>query len=322
MQASNAFAGAAAIASKHAGKAAVKSAGFQAQSIAGLARAMEKITARHAFLENGPAHGHSDKLPFNIPQIDACLGGGLARNALHEIRTDLSRDIAAASGFLLGLLSLIIKHHDGQILWASDPAVRCDAGTPFPQGLANYGFDPRRLILVNSGNFKSALWSAGEAVSCKNLAGVVLHVAGNPKSLDLTATRKLQLAAHRQGTTVFILRQAGAEEASAGLTRWRVRPAPSIDPNCNTHLGPTRLALSLERNRNGATGDWCLAWNPDERAFENVEAASLNHAPDKTAKPVKPGPAPTNIVRLPYSSGNRPDLSPKMGKRLAGETAP
>ena len=319
MQTSHAFAGAAAIANKHAGKAAVKSADFQAQSIAGLTRAMEKITARHAFLENGPTDNHSGKLPFNIPQIDACLGGGLARNALHEIRTDLSRDIAAASGFLLGLFASIIKHRDGQILWANGPAVRCDAGVSFPQGLANYGFDPRRLILVNSGNFKSALWSAGEAASCKGLVGVVLHVAGNPKSLDLTATRKLQLTAHRQGTTIFILRQAGAEEASAGLTRWRVQPAPSIDPNCNTHLGPTRLALSLERNRNGTTGDWCLAWNPHERAFENVEAASLNHAPDKTAKPAKSNSTPAHIVCLSYPPDNRSDLSPKMGRRLADE---
>ena len=275
---------------------------------------MDKITARHAFLENNPPQDHSGQLPFNIPQIDSCLGGGLARNALHEIRTDLSRDIAAANGFLLGLLALVIKHHDGQILWASDPTVRCDAGIPFPQGLAGYGLDPRRLVLANPDNLKSTLWVVGEAASCRALAGVVLHVAGNPKSLDLTATRKLQLAAHRQGTTIFILRQAGTEEASAGLTRWRVQPAPSKDLKYNSHLGPTRLALSLERNRNGTTGDWCLAWNPHERTFENVEAASRNRA---LKKPVKSGSAPANIVRLPYASGNRPDLPPKMGQRLA-----
>ena len=115
MQASHAFTGAATIAGKHAGKAAIKPAGFQAQSIARLACAMEKITARHAFLENTPPQDHSRQLPFNIPQIDSCLGGGLARNALHEIRTELSRDIAAGSGFLLGLLALAIKHRDGQI---------------------------------------------------------------------------------------------------------------------------------------------------------------------------------------------------------------
>ncbi len=327
MQLSHAFAGAAAIANKRIGKKTVKPAGFQAQSIAGLARAIKKITARHAFLESNSGHNHPAKLPFNIAEIDAGLGGGLACNALHEIRTVLSRDVAAGSGFLFGLLALITKRRDGSILWVSDPAVRHDAGTLFPQGLGDYGFDPRRLILVNPGSLKSALWVAGEAASCEGLASVVLHVSGNPKALDLTATRKLQLTAHKGCTTIFILRQAGAEEASAGLTRWRVCAAPSLGFGYNnhtgkhSHLGPTRLALSLERNRNGNTGDWCLAWNPHERTFENGDAANFNDVPLPATEPEKPEPPTADLVRLPHSSDNRPDLSPEMGQQLAHKTA-
>src|SRR5690348_7268250 len=42
-------------------------------------------------------------VPLGIDEIDSCLGGGLARGALHEIAAADHRSIPAALGFLLAL---------------------------------------------------------------------------------------------------------------------------------------------------------------------------------------------------------------------------
>ena len=57
-------------------------------------RALEKP----AGIEDGPG-----VLPLGIAAIDAALGGGLARGALHEIAAASEAHLAAATGFALGL---------------------------------------------------------------------------------------------------------------------------------------------------------------------------------------------------------------------------
>src|SRR5690242_10770946 len=46
-------------------------------------------------------------VPLGIDEIDSCLGGGLARGALHEIAAADHRSIPAALGSLLALVSNI-----------------------------------------------------------------------------------------------------------------------------------------------------------------------------------------------------------------------
>ncbi len=45
-------------------------------------------------------------LPLGVTPIDAALGGGLARGALHEIAAPSEAHLAAATGFMVGLASL------------------------------------------------------------------------------------------------------------------------------------------------------------------------------------------------------------------------
>ena len=52
-----------------------------------------------AGIEDGPR-----VLPLGIAAIDAALGGGLARGALHEIAAASEAHLAAAAGFALGLV--------------------------------------------------------------------------------------------------------------------------------------------------------------------------------------------------------------------------
>ncbi len=53
-----------------------------------------------AGIEDGPS-----ALPLGVAAIDAALGGGLARGALHEIAAPSEAHLAAATGFALGLAS-------------------------------------------------------------------------------------------------------------------------------------------------------------------------------------------------------------------------
>ncbi len=47
--------------------------------------------------------GDAGVMPFGIAPIDAALGGGLARGALHEIAAASESHIAAATSFVLGI---------------------------------------------------------------------------------------------------------------------------------------------------------------------------------------------------------------------------
>ncbi len=73
-------------------------------------------------------------------------------------------------------------------------------------GLHQLRLDPRRLILVAAKGDDEALWAMEEGLKAKSLGAVL----GEIEKLDLTASRRLQLAAEAGGVTAFVLR------------RWRV----------------------------------------------------------------------------------------------------
>jgi len=259
--------------------------------------------------------------------VETVLGGGLELGACHEIRAELARDIGPATGFLIALLALYARRKQGRIMWISDATARADSGQLYPHGLARFGLDPGRMLFVHPVDLKSALWAADEAVRCSDVQAVIFHVKGNPRALDLTAIRRLILHARQSGVTLFLLRQSGQEEASGVLTRWGVKALNAL-PNAlpgtltgsrettgnlsasrlslarnHTLIGPTRLALALERNRSGPLGQWDVAWNPSERRFTHAASAATHFST-----------ASSSFTHRPY----RPD---EMGQVLALATS-
>jgi protein ImuA len=188
-------------------------------------------------------------------RVDSALGGGLLLAGCHEIYGPGSTALA----LMLALASV----RSGPILWLAAP--RDDDGRLYGAGLVELGGDPRRLWLVAAGAALPMLRAAAEAQRCAALACLVIE-AGSVSAVDLTVTRRLQLAAAASGVFTLLLR-AGPPKPSAVLTRWQARAAPARRLAGNAP-GPPRLALTLERQRGGPADLYLeLEWDRDRRRF-------------------------------------------------------
>ena len=100
-------------------------------------------------------------------------------------------------------------------------------------------------------------------------------------SLDLTTSRRLNLAAAAHATPLVLLRAPAAAGTSAAATRWRIAAAPAARDRFGAFAGP-RWRVALERCRNGRPGHgsssgimsrivsvWLRAW-PIARLLERA----------------------------------------------------
>jgi protein ImuA len=179
---------------------------------------------------------------LGVPEIDEALPCGyLPTGVNHEFLYHSPEDRAATTGFVAALLSRLPQ---APVVWI----------TPDPQlyapGFGRCGFDARRIITV-AAKGREALWAMEEALRCKGLAAVVAEAA----EADLTATRRLQLAAESSGVTGFLLRQNPRNSFStACVTRWKISSAPATE-----EFYPAWHA-ELCRARGGRPAAWTLAW--------------------------------------------------------------
>lgn len=252
-------------------------------------------------------------------ELATIFEAGLPPGSLHEVRCAHSRDAGALTGFALALLSRMNKRAAKPVLWISAPFADTSNMSLFPQGLANLGFDPDRLVIATPLSVKHALWAADEAAKCTDLAAVILHIQGHPGTLDMTATRRLNLRASESGTNVLILRQSSEEEANAAITRWCIAPRLSCQLDMHGELKPdagignTAFSAHLERNRQGATGAASVTWNHQIRGFCHVRYQDHTHA---QSKPQSGQGATLPQHRLPISA-NRSDQPSDMGQVVA-----
>jgi protein ImuA len=162
-------------------------------------------------------------VPLGCDALDARLGGGLARGALHEI---CAVDPACASGFTLMLAARAACTAAGAkpilpkpilpkpILWVrEDKGERMNGGLYAP-GLIELGVNPDQIILINAPDTLAALRVGADILGCMALGAAVIEPFGVAKALDLTASRRLVLAAEKSGVAAFLLR---------GVEGWRVR---------------------------------------------------------------------------------------------------
>jgi protein ImuA len=217
-------------------------------------------------------------LPFGIPGIDDRLaGGGIARGMLHEAM-GASHAIgadAAATLFLAGIAGRL----GGQVLWALS---RHDLFAP---GLQQAGLPPDRVIYAEAGRDADVLFVMEEGLRHGGLCAVVGEVA----RANLTATRRLQLAAEASGVTALMLRRwrrIGEDpiaEPSAAATRWKLGCVPS-SPLPVPGIGRARWTLDLVRQRGGEPQIWTVeASDAEGRLALPAELRHRSAAADRRA---------------------------------------
>jgi protein ImuA len=170
---------------------------------------LQELRAQLQILEKGTA-GPAARLAFGLPALDRHLGGGLPRGCLHEVAGAV--DDGAALGFCAALAGRLAAERP--VLWC-----RTDFDLYAP-GLAALGLDPAWLILVTARRHADRLWAMEEGLRCPALAAAVIEL----DDLDITAGRRLQLAAEASGVTGFVLHPDGLRPtaASVAVTRWTV----------------------------------------------------------------------------------------------------
>jgi protein ImuA len=219
-------------------------------------------------------------LALGVAEIDAALGGGFSRAALHELSAT-ALHLGAATGFALTLAALASEQAK-QTLWISTDFGCLETGGLYGPGLDQIGLDTKRLLIVRVARPIDALFAAEEALKCRTLSTVVAELSGEA---DLTTTRRLGLAAREGGALGLLLRHKVSDAPSAAFTRWQVAAASSV-PDEFGGLGPTTFHLSLTRNRRGPCGAWTLTWNHHERTFSALSvgvAAVPADGPDREA---------------------------------------
>jgi protein ImuA len=177
-------------------------------------------------------------------------------------------DRPAAFGFVLALMAAAQRSCAGPAAFVAARRT-LDFGAPYGHGLTRLGLDVGRLILVETETDKEALWAIDEILRSEVRPAVV---AGVVKSgLDLTQSRRLNLAATLHATPLMLLRGAKGTETSAAATRWRLAQAPAALDRFGT-FDRWRWQAMLERCRNGRTGTWQIQWNPETCRFHAVES--------------------------------------------------
>jgi protein ImuA len=213
------------------------------------------------------------------PGIDAVLGGGLTCSALHELAPAAPAHLAAASGFAMALAALSGRER-GETLWIAADFAACEAGGPYGPGLDLFGLASARLVVLRVPRATDVLWAMEEALRCGALASVVAELTGEGADADLTATRRLALAAREgKGSCLgLLLRQGFPSMPSAAATRWRIAAAPS-QPDRFGGIGRAAFDLDLVKNRRGPTGRWTITWNHHEHAFHPAISVGVAPAP-------------------------------------------
>jgi len=268
------------------------------------ADALALLRRRVASIEAGGARPKAvlpaaqDRILLGMAEVDARLGG-LAPAVLHEVFARQTADAAAATGFALALINRFV-FSPKPWLWARQDFAALEMGDLYGPGLAAFGLNPSRLMIVTAAQTTGVLRAAEEALNCRALGAVLIEPWGEGKALDLTASRRLHLAAAEHQTTAILLRSGGHPAPSAATTRWLISASPSqVDSHAETdrerrNLGRPRFDAALIRNRQGQTGRWLMEWHNDERIFRTPATASLHNpalAADRAPAPPLENPA-------------------------------
>ena len=224
--------------------------------------------------------GPSSRCALGIPKVDAALGGGLAWGCVHEFYAAGPEGAPAMAGFAAGLA--LQRTTGGTILWLRSQRLVPKVGAFQANGWAELGGASGHILIGVISDRLMLLRAAVDALRCQALEAVIVESWGPMPELDLTASRRLVLAAEKSGVPLFLLRGDARPVPSAAQTRWEVAAAPSRALPGNAP-GRATFDITLLRQRSGPCGlSWRLEWDRDQRQFHEAQVSG-----DLAAVPVR-----------------------------------
>lgn len=235
-----------------------------------------------------------DRLPLGCAALDQAIGGGLAFGALHELFAPDRQDAAALAGLATAIAAIAAARLGHGCCWIAPPA---PADSLCPRGLVELAGTLPVALLVKAPDEAALLRAAHRAASGKDRPSgprlLIVEQPGRFARYDLTASRRLHLAAEASGTLLLLLRAGATPVPSAARTRWSVRAAASVALAAHAPGHPA-FEIALLRQRGGPAGQaWRLAWNREARAFHDLAAL-----PGAVVSPSAGRAAPAGGVRL------------------------
>ena len=228
---------------------------------------------------------------LGIPTLDASLGGGLAWGCVHEFYAAEPEDAPAMAGFAAGLA--LQRNTGGSLLWLRSRCLLHKVGGFQANGWTELGGPSGHTLIGVISDRLMLLRAAVDALRCQALEAVIVESWGAMPELDLTASRRLVLAAEKSGVPLFLLRCDASPVPSAAQTRWQVSAAPSRALPGNAP-GRATFDISLLRQRSGPCGlSWRLEWDRDQRQFLEAQISG-----DLASVPVR-RPAASAGAELP-----------------------
>ncbi len=198
--------------------------------------------------------------------VEAWMTEGMAKAQLHEIFASVD-DSASAAGFAV---ATTLAARAVPLLWLRTEASERQGGRLHANGLVEMGLDVSSLVLALVDDEASLLRTAADAARCQGLGTLVIESWGRAASIDLTATRRLMLAAETSGVTILSLRIDAAPVPSAAATRWQVTSCRSQPLDADAP-GKPAFDIELLRRRGGQAGlRWRVEWNRDAYDFEQA----------------------------------------------------
>lgn len=178
------------------------------------------------------------------PAPDTPFPYGLGRTGVHELAEAGFGDFPALTGFALAAIREAGR--PGAWVWIRQAALSREHGRLCARGMAGFGMDPGRLLLVEARGRMEALQAAEEACRTPGLATVVAEL----DDMDFTASRRLGLACEASRTPLVLVFPHTRSGATAAQGRWRVSARPST-PQQHDARAPGRPAWRaiLEKSR-------------------------------------------------------------------------
>ncbi len=232
-----------------------------------------------------PVTPSAGRLALGIAEADALLAGGLRRDALHEAYAEGREDAAGALALALLITWLNYTQDGGQgenrpIIWARELS---GPSLPYGPGLAELGIDPAVLTLLLLPDARAVLRAALDSVRQGAAGAVLIELCGRQPLLDLTATRRLALAAQQSSTMVWLVRGEAQPVPSAAHTRWHVAHAPAVEGN------RPAFDLTLLRQRGGPEGLHIrMEWDRDTASFQSISDQARKYAGDSALSGLVP----------------------------------